>query len=247
MTKDAAERTEPSSIPVDGVHLSGDLGMPAGASGIVLFAHGSGSSRRSVRNRFVASRLRAAGLATLLMDLLTPAEEVLDEEGGGRLRFDIGLLARRLEAASSWLATTPATAGLRLGYFGASTGAAAALVSAAEWTGDPPRDVRTRPPQFGGNPGRVGAIVSRGGRPDLTGPLLPAVRAPTLLIVGGDDTVVIQLNRQALQRLRCEKRLEIVPGAGHLFEEPGTLERVAELAAAWFAEHLGTRPREPGG
>ncbi|HSR24665.1 MAG TPA: dienelactone hydrolase family protein [Candidatus Eisenbacteria bacterium] len=211
------------SIPVGGAHLAGDLSIPAQAEGVVLFAHGSGSSRRSPRNRFVAGRLQDAGLATLLMDLLTPAEEVLDEESAGRLRFDIRFLARRLEAASSWLARGSGTAGLRLGYFGASTGAAAALVAAAEWTGE------------------VGAIVSRGGRPDLAGRALGAVRAPTLLVVGGDDDAVIPLNRQALDRLRCEKRLEIVPGATHLFEEPGTLERVAELAAGWFSRHLGAR------
>jgi len=217
------------SIPVDGVRVAGDLGIPPAATGMVLFAHGSGSSRRSRRNRYVAAELQQAGLATLLMDLLTPAEERLDEESGGRLRFDIGLLARRLEAASSWLAGSPETARLRLGYFGASTGAAAALVAASEWTG------------------AVGAIVSRGGRPDLAGPALGAVRAPTLLVVGGDDHAVIPLNRRALDRLRCEKRLEIVPGATHLFEEPGTLERVAELAAGWFGRHLRAADARPGG
>jgi putative phosphoribosyl transferase len=209
------------SIPVDRVRLAGDLVVPPEAMGVVLFAHGSGSSRHSQRNRLVAARLQQAGLATLLMDLLTPAEEVLDEESGGRLRFDIDFLAERLEAASSWLAANPETRHLRLGYFGASTGAAAALVAAADWSGE------------------VGAIVSRGGRPDLAGGALLEVRAPTLLIVGGDDEVVIPLNRSALYRLRCEKRLEIVPGATHLFEEPGALEPVAELAGSWFSHHLG--------
>jgi dienelactone hydrolase len=205
---------------VDGIHLAGDLAIPPDARGLVLFAHGSGSSRHSPRNRFVAMQLRSAGLATLLIDLLTPAEEVLDEDSGGRLRFDIGLLARRLEAASSWLASSPTTSELRLGYFGASTGAAAALVAASRWTGE------------------VGAIASRGGRPDLAGAALAVVHTPTLLIVGGDDHVVIELNRRAMDMMRCEKKLEIVPGATHLFEEPGALERVAELAAAWFGHHL---------
>jgi dienelactone hydrolase len=209
------------SIPVDRVGLAGDLAVPAEAAGVVLFAHGSGSSRHSHRNRLVAARLQRAGLATLLMDLLTRAEEVRDEESGGRLRFDIDFLAGRVEAASSWLAANPETRHLRLGYFGASTGAAAALVAAAEWDGE------------------VGAIVSRGGRPDLAGGALLDVRAPTLLIVGGDDEAVVPLNRSALYRLRCEKLLEIVPGATHLFEEPGALERVAELAASWFGHHLG--------
>jgi dienelactone hydrolase len=217
------EHLESVSVPADGVSLAGDLIIPAAARGLVLFAHGTGSSRHSPRNRFVAAELRKAGLATLLIDLLTEAEERVDERSAGSLRFDVGLLARRLRAASSWLLASPATADLPLGYFGASTGAAAALVAAA------------------GPSGPVGAIVSRGGRPDLAGPALGSVRAPTLLIVGGSDDVVIPLNQRALEALQCEKRLEIVPGATHLFEETGALERVAELAAGWFREHLGAR------
>jgi putative phosphoribosyl transferase len=209
------------AIPVgDGV-VAGDLVIPARARGVVLFAHGSGSSRHSPRNRYVAKQLQKAHLATLVMDLLTVPEERLDEATGGSLRFDIGLLASRLVAASDWARTNPSTNHLPVGYFGASTGAAAALVAAAaEWRG------------------KVGAVVSRGGRPDLAREALAAVRAPTLLIVGGDDYEVIELNRQALARLACEKSLEIVPGATHLFEEPGTLEQVAALAADWFDRHL---------
>jgi putative phosphoribosyl transferase len=209
------------SIPAGDAAMAGDLVVPSRAHGIVLFAHGSGSSRNSPRNRFVAQELQKANLATLLMDLLTPAEETLDEATGGSLRFDIGLLSGRLEAASDWVRVNPSTSQLPLGYFGASTGAAAALVAAAA-----------------GWRGKVSAVVSRGGRPDMAHDALGAVRAPTLLIVGGDDQVVIELNRQALQKLSCEKRLEIVPGATHLFEEPGTLEQVASLAADWFERHL---------
>ena len=197
-----------------GVRLEGTLVEPDDAQGIVLFAHGTGSSRFSPRNQFVAHELNGAGLATLLIDLLT-AEEERSERETGHLRFDIGLLAERLLAA-----TDAEQSGLPLGYFGASTGAAAALVAAAE------------------RPERVGAVVSRGGRPDLAGEALPRVRAPTLLIVGGDDRQVLELNRQAMARLRCETELKIVPGATHLFEEPGTLERVAELASAWLKRHL---------
>jgi putative phosphoribosyl transferase len=208
-------------IPVGEETIAGDLVIPTHAHEIVLFAHGSGSSRHSPRNRFVAEELQKAGLATLLMDLLTTAEERIDEQTGGGLRFDIGLLAGRLEAASGWVRANPSTHDLSIGYFGASTGAAAALVAAAaEWRG------------------KVKAVVSRGGRPDLAKQALSVVRAPTLLIVGGDDRVVIELNRQALDKLSCEKRLEIVPGATHLFEEPGTLERVAALAVDWFLRHL---------
>jgi dienelactone hydrolase len=208
-------------IPVGDETIAGDLVIPTHAHGIVLFAHGSGSSRHSPRNRFVARELQQAGLATLLMDLLTTAEERLDEMTGGGLRFDIGLLAARLETVSDWVRAKPSTHDLSIGYFGASTGAAAALVAAAaEWRG------------------KVKAVVSRGGRPDLAKEALSVVRAPTLLIVGGDDRVVIALNRQALDMLSCEKRLEIVPGATHLFEEPGTLERVAALAVDWFVRHL---------
>jgi putative phosphoribosyl transferase len=209
------------SIPVGDGAMAGDLVIPPHARGVVLFAHGSGSSRHSPRNRYVAQELQKAGMATLLMDLLTAAEERLDETTEGSLRFDIGLLASRLELASDWVRANPYTRDLPVGYFGASTGAAAALVAAAaEWHG------------------KVSAVVSRGGRPDLAHEALGAVRASTLLIVGGDDDVVIELNRQALASLTCEKCLEIVPGATHLFEEPGTLEQVAALAADWFRRHL---------
>jgi dienelactone hydrolase len=199
--------------------LEGDLRLPETASGVVVFAHGSGSSRFSPRNRFVASVLEQAGLATLLMDLLTRDEEAIDEQTA-HLRFDIGLLAQRLVAATDWLGQQPDTRHLPIGYFGASTGAGAALVAAAE------------------RPAVVRAIVSRGGRPDLAGSALARVRAPTLLIVGGRDEVVIELNRAAFELLPVEKRLEIVPGATHLFEEPGTLEVVARLARDWFVRHL---------
>jgi putative phosphoribosyl transferase len=201
------------------VELEGTLGVPEGAGGVVLFAHGSGSGRHSPRNRYVARALRATGLATLLIDLLTPDEEAVDLESG-HLRFDVWLLARRLAAATSWLERNPDTRDLRAGYFGASTGAGAALVAAAE------------------RPREVGAVVSRGGRPDLAGDALPLVEAPTLLIVGGEDVPVIRMNGEALERLRAQKRLEIVPGAGHLFEEPGALEEVARLAAGWFTRYL---------
>jgi putative phosphoribosyl transferase len=220
-SKPVAAKSSEVLIPVADDTIAGELVIPAHAHGIVLFAHGSGSSRHSPRNRFVAERLQKAGLATLLMDLLTTAEERIDEATGGSLRFDIGLLAGRLEAASDWVRANPSTHQLSIGYFGASTGAAAALVAtAAEWRG------------------KVAAVVSRGGRPDLAGEALSAVRAPTLLIVGGDDRVVIGLNQQALNKLACEKRLEIVPGASHLFEEPGALEQVAMLAVDWFQRHL---------
>jgi putative phosphoribosyl transferase len=202
------------------VELEGDLGSPENARGVVLFAHGSGSGRYSPRNRHVARALQRAGLATLLIDLLTPDEERVDLRSG-HLRFDIGLLAERLAGATEWLIDIPDTRHLRIGYFGASTGAGAALVAAAER----PRD--------------VGAIVSRGGRPDLAGDALPLVEAPTLLIVGGNDAPVIGMNEEALARLRAEKKLEIVAGATHLFEEPGALEEVARLAAGWFGRYLG--------
>jgi putative phosphoribosyl transferase len=199
--------------------LVGDLVVPAGAAGVVLFAHGSGSSRHSPRNRLVAGALRRVGLATLLLDLLTPAEEERDRVTA-ELRFDVALLAERLIAATDLLLAEPATAGLPLGLFGASTGAGAALIAAAE------------------RPETVAAVVSRGGRPDLAGEHLGRVRAPTLLIVGGRDQLVLELNRQAQARLAAPSRLEVVPGATHLFEEPGALEQVARLAAAWFTEHL---------
>jgi len=206
-------------IPVDNVALDGELIVPPGATGIVLFAHGSGSSRHSPRNRFVAGVIRRSGLATLLFDLLTPEEESVDIYTR-HLRFDIGLLARRLVAAARWLETQRETGDLKIGFFGASTGGAAALVAAAE-LGD-----------------AVGAVVSRGGRPDLAGAALPRVMSPVSLIVGGLDHDVIKLNQQAYALLRCEKEMKIVPGATHLFEEPGTLETVADLAAGWFREHL---------
>jgi dienelactone hydrolase len=206
-------------ISTSGVTLPGDLVMPEGAMGLVLFAHGSGSSRHSRRNRAVARVLQDAGMATLLMDLLTPDEERIDEVTR-RLRFDIPLLAGRVTGAIDWLARYPDTQRLPLGLFGASTGAAAALVAAAE------------------RPEAVRAIVSRGGRPDLAGPALAQVTALTLLIVGGNDDVVIDLNRQALAELRVEKELVIVPGATHLFEEQGKLEEVARLARDWLTRHL---------
>jgi putative phosphoribosyl transferase len=220
---DAGQHREAASRPVrlraDGVELDGDLTIPARSDGVVLFAHGSGSSRHSPRNRRVAGVLRRAGIGTLLMDLLTEAEEAADARTG-HLRFDIPLLAERVVAATDWLRDEPTTQDLPVGYFGASTGAAAALVAAGEH-----QEI-------------VRAVVSRGGRPDLAGPALGRVRVPTLLIVGGSDATVLGMNREALDQLRVEKALEIVPGAGHLFEEPGALEAVAELAVAWFGRHL---------
>lgn len=206
-------------ILAEGATLAGSWSIPPDARGAVLFAHGSGSSRFSPRNRFVAQVLREGGLATLLLDLLTPTEEEVDEQTA-QLRFDIGFLAKRLLGAARWLRQDADGSRLRFGYFGASTGAAAALVAAAE------------------GPDLVQAIVSRGGRPDLAGPALASVRAPTLLLVGGRDVPVIELNRQAFAKLACEKRIEIVPGATHLFEEPGALDRVAKLARDWFGHHL---------
>ncbi len=227
MTKLAMERSV--RIPVaDRVTVEGDLAVPEGATGLVVFAHGSGSSRHSPRNRAVAAGLRDRGLGTLLVDLLTPEEEAADDRTG-RLRFDIDLLAGRLEAAAAWLATRDEARGLGLGYFGASTGAAAALVAASR------------------HPEGVRAIVSRGGRPDLAGDRLEHVRAPTLLIVGGRDEIVIELNREAHRRLRVERRLEIVPGATHLFEEPGAIEAVARLAGDWFEHHLAAPDRASEG
>jgi dienelactone hydrolase len=206
-------------LPVGDEAVGADLSLPADAVGLVVFAHGSGSSRRSPRNRLVAAALQRAGLATLLLDLLTPAEERRDLVTREH-RFDIPLLADRLMTATRWVAGQRELARLPVGYFGASTGAAAALIAAARLEN------------------AVAAVVSRGGRPDLAGDTLPGVRAPTLLIVGGDDDIVIRLNEEAMQRMRCERSLEIVPGASHLFEEPGTLERVCELATGWFERHF---------
>jgi dienelactone hydrolase len=211
------------NVRAGNVQLQGNLRIPPAADGIVVFAHGSGSGRLSPRNRFVADVLVKTGLATLLIDLLTQEEEMIDLETA-ELRFDIRLLAERLGGVTDWLAGEPSTAGLVIGYFGASTGAAAALIAAA----DRPKTVR--------------AIVSRGGRPDLAASALRRVRQPTLLIVGGDDDVVIQLNRQALQELGGTKQLVIIPGATHLFEEPGALEQVAALASEWFRRYLEGEP-----
>ncbi|HEV7883600.1 MAG TPA: alpha/beta fold hydrolase [Solirubrobacteraceae bacterium] len=207
-------------MPAGDVRLAGDLTLPPDARGIVVFAHGSGSGRFSPRNRAVAGVLAGSGLATLLMDLLTEQEEAVDLRTR-HLRFNIGMLARRVVATVDWLASEPSTSELPAGTFGASTGAAAALIAAAE------------------RPERVRAVVSRGGRPDLAGDALRRVRAPTLLIVGGNDPEVLRLNEHALAALAGEARLEIIPGATHLFEEQGALERVAQLARDWFVHHLG--------
>ena len=215
-------------IPIAGGALEGLLTLPERSEGLVIFVHGSGSSRNSPRNRFVAQRFQSAGLGTLLFDLLTPPEEAEDWVTLNR-RFNIPLLADRLVEAARWTAGQPGVAGRRIGFFGASTGAAAALVAS------------TQP----GVP--VEAIVSRGGRPDLAGTALRKVTAPTLLIVGGDDWDVLQLNRNALSALRCKAELQVIPGATHLFEEPGTLEQVSRLAGTWFRRHLAheTAPRKP--
>ncbi len=227
---DAAENDPPAAkseetevrIQMGGLTLEGVLHLPQNCVGVVLFAHGSGSSRFSPRNRYVAKVLQQRQIGTLLFDLLTREEEQ-EDEWTARIRFDIPLLAERMEGATQWLEGYLGSRNLPFGYFGASTGAAAALVAAAKL------------------PDKVGAIVSRGGRPDLAGDALEHVQVPTLLLVGGLDDVVIGLNEEALARLRCEKKLQIIPGATHLFEEPGTLEAVAEAAAAWFIRHLGTR------
>jgi len=205
------------------VSLDADLSVPASCNGIVLFAHGSGSSRLSPRNRQVAESLNASRLATLLVDLLTPDEEAEDQRTR-ELRFDIAMLADRLVGLTDWLRSNDQTANLRIGYFGASTGAGAALVAAAQ------------------RPDTVDAVVSRGGRPDLAGPALERVRAPTLLIVGGNDGPVIDMNSQAMAAMHCEKRMTIVPGATHLFEEPDALGAVSTLARDWFKSHLN-QPR----
>jgi len=206
-------------IPAGPVTLEGELTVPSDAKGLVLFAHGSGSSRHSPRNQFVAGELQNAGIATLLFDLLTKAEEEEDYYTG-HLRFDIGLLADRLVHAVRAMEDDPEARRFNIGLFGASTGGGAAIVAAAQ-LGD-----------------KIRAVVSRGGRPDLAGHALKQVTAPTLLIVGGDDHLVIQLNEQALRAMPCQKALRIVAGAGHLFEEPGALDAVAHLAAEWFVEHL---------
>jgi putative phosphoribosyl transferase len=207
------------------VMLEGEWCLPAGAQGMVLFAHGSGSSRHSPRNQFVARILQEAGVGTLLFDLLTPEEEQRDARNG-QLRFDISFLSQRLMAATRWVADQPEGARLGIGYFGSSTGGAAALVAAARL-----------------GPGVVDAVVSRGGRPDLAGDALRKVAAPTLLIVGGWDDVVLELNERSCAELRCERQLAVVPRATHLFEEPGALEEVARLAANWFHQRLKPRPR----
>jgi len=209
-------------ISVDKVMLEGNLVVPKDAEGVVLFAHGSGSSRFSPRNRYVANVLNHAKLATLLMDLLTKEEEEIDIRTR-HLRFDIEMLTNRLIGATEWLKKNVGTKNLPIGYFGSSTGAAAALIAAAKL----PDDVR--------------AVISRGGRPDLAMQHLSRVKAPTLLIVGGNDRTVIEINKEAMEYLHTEKRLEIVSGASHLFEEPGTLEEVAKLAADWFMHHLGRK------
>ena len=206
-------------IPVDKTTIEGNLVLPPHAKGVVLFAHGSGSGRFSPRNQYVAKVLNQAGIATLLIDLLTKQEEEEDLQTG-QFRFDINLLAQRLIGATEWLRKNPRTKNLAFGYFGASTGAAAALISAAKL------------------PEGIKAVVSRGGRPDLAWDYIPNVKAPTLFIVGGNDTVVIDLNKKALKNFSAQKKLEIVPGASHLFEETGKLEEVAKLAASWFSKYL---------
>src|SRR5438105_4621813 len=217
-TKAAIAQAKDVQIRSGDVQLGGELSIPGGAQGVVLFAHGSGSSRHSPRNQFVASTIRDAGVGTLLFDLLTREEEAVDMHTA-HLRFDIGLLATRLIDATDWIKGELDY--LNVGYFGSSTGGGAALVAAAE-LGE-----------------TIGAVVSRGGRPDLAGAALPQVKSPTLLIVGGLDYSVIKMNQEAYEQMSCEKELKIVRGATHLFEEPGTLEEVARLAAGWFRRHLG--------
>ena len=212
------ERDVQIRVGASGV-IHGDLARPENARGVVVFAHGSGSSRRSPRNRWVAEALQTRGLATFLLDLLTEAEDMVDQQSG-QLRFDINLLARRVGLAVDFVERDSMMAALPVGLFGASTGAAATLVAAAR------------------QPERIAAAVSRGGRPDLAGAALVEVRAPTLLIVGGRDPVVIDLNQQAAAKLQCPHELIVVPGATHLFEEPGALDQVARLAGDWFATHL---------
>lgn len=206
-------------IPIQKIQLEGDLSIPNGAKGIVIFAHGSGSGRFSPRNQYVAKALQEKKLATLLIDLLTHEEETIDEQTK-EIRFNIHLLADRLEGVTDWLVKNPETKKLKIGYFGASTGAAAAIIAAAK------------------KEGTVYSVVSRGGRPDLAKAYLAHIQSPTLLIVGGYDSVVIDLNKEAFDLLACEKKMEIVPGATHLFEEPGALAKVAALAGDWFSKYL---------
>jgi putative phosphoribosyl transferase len=224
MERETERRSQERAVRISTgeIDLEGNLGLVEGAEGLVLFAYGSGSGRSSPRNLYVARVLRQAGLSTLLIDLLTAQEEALDLRTR-QLRFDIALLAERLVGATDWLRDNPETQNMRIGYFGASTGAGAALVAAAE------------------RPDEVSAVVSRGGRPDLAGEVLSRVEAPTLLIVGGSDVPVIGMNEEALGRMHVEKQLEVVPGATHLFEEEGTLEEVARLAAVWFRRYLTPR------
>jgi dienelactone hydrolase len=209
----------PVTVRLVSVELDGYLSIPTAATGVVVFAHGSGSSRHSPRNRYVADILNEGSLATLLIDLLNADEQEVDLQTS-QLRFDIPFLANRLVAITQWLRDQPQVRGLRIGYFGASTGAGAALVAAAEL------------------PRLIQAVVSRGGRPDLAGEALERVHAPTLAVVGGNDSVVLDLNLKALRRMKCVTALQVIPGAGHLFEEPGALEEVAKLARAWFTEEL---------
>ena len=216
--KSASPEKNEVTIPSGGAAVKGNLEVPEGAKGIVVFAHGSGSSRFSSRNIYVAGLMNKKGIATLLIDLLTAEEESVDEYTG-QYRFDVEMLAERLVDSTQWLKKNPATKNLAIGYFGASTGAAAALIAAAKL------------------PDEIKAVVSRGGRPDLAGKHLSKVKAPTLLIVGGDDTEVIELNKQALKLILVEKKLEVVPGATHLFEEPGKLLEAAKLAIDWFEKH----------
>lgn len=215
--------TYPVRVPAGRAHLAGDLTLPEAAKGLVIFAHGSGSSRHSPRNQYVAHVLQQAAIATLLMDLLTEEEESVDEYTA-HLRFDIAMLAERLTEAADWALAQDVTGDMPQAYFGASTGAGAALVAAAA------------------RPVRIAAVVSRGGRPDLAGDALPLVQAPTLLIVGSLDEPVIEINCRAIEQMRCERRLEIVPGATHLFQEPGTLEDAARLARDWFLLYLSRSP-----
>jgi putative phosphoribosyl transferase len=225
-TNKVLENECPVKVTIGKVTLDGDLCVPPDVAGVVVFAHGSSSSRLSPRNRYVAQIVRQVGLATLLFDLLTPEEEEVDMHTG-RYRFDIRLLANRLIGATAWLKQNPQTKNMNIGYFGASTGAAAALLAAAE------------------HPDDVAAVVSRGGRPDLARPALPYVKSPTLLLVGGRDLPVMAMNRDAANELKVDKKLVVIPGATHLFEEPGALEEVAKMASNWFVNYLTRKPVNP--